>query len=199
MIIYGWNTVNFKTSEPKDLRCHSCNAYGQVTINKYVKYWHLYWIPMFPYGIINELECHSCGSVLQYGSMSEELQRHYLEHKSAKPPFWSFAGLALIAGLIIYGVISSIPDTEGMISKIQNPKVDRIFDYNTEDGEYSSFKITEFDDEYIYFVYNQYQSSSQSDMDQVSSISDFSTDTMMAERKDLIELVNDGTLIDAHW
>jgi len=199
MIVYGWNTAKFNTKRPKDLRCHNCNDFGNVSVTKFVKYANIYWIPLFPYRVINEVECHSCGEITHLKDISDELKRHYIDYKSVAPPFWSFSGIAIIIGLVVYGWISNLPDTEGMISKINNIEESRIFEFKTEDDEYSSFKVCSFDEDSIYIVYNEYQSPKQSDMEDVSGTNDFSKDTLSIDRELLLELVEDGTIVDVRW
>lgn len=157
------------------------------------------WIPIFPYKIINEFECVHCRSVLEYSEMGSELKPTYSSFVSRTPPIWSFSGIIIILGIFAYSFISSMPDTEKLVSMINSPEVDRIFDYKMNETTYSTFKVCSFDDNVIRVVYNQYQAKNTIDMERLSEPNFFEQDTVEIEIETLLKDVEDGIIIDAHW
>ena len=102
--VYGWNSIKIRAKRPQDIRCFECNKIGQMNVNKYVNYAHVFWIPFFPYRIVNEFECVHCRTSINYNEMGIELKRIYGLHKSSAPPVWSFSGIILI--IIEFGFFS---------------------------------------------------------------------------------------------
>lgn len=196
---YGWNNFKLRTKRPLDMSCYNCNKVGQTNITKYVKFAHFMYVPLFPYQIINEFECVHCRSVLTYGEMDKDLRQSHQQYISATPPVWSFAGLLIILGLVIYSLIPNFADKDNLVSKITTPEVDRIFDYKINEGEFSTFKVCSFDNEFIYVVYNQFQTESSKEMESVSEPNFFTQDTIAIEKKELLEQVDSGLLLDVHW
>ena len=197
--VYGWNSFKIRTKRPQDIRCFECDKIGQMNVNKYVNYAHIFWIPFFPFRIVNEFECVHCRTSINYNEMGVELKRIYGPYKSSVPPIWSFSGIILIAAIILWGWYSNLPDKDRMISIVNAPKENTVFDFKTEDGEYSSFRVCSFDEDYLYIVYNQFQVSNIKDLDRVSEPNFFTQDTLVVDRETLLNEIESGIIRDVHW
>ena len=197
--IYGWNNFKLRTKRPLEMSCYNCNKVGQTNVIKYVKFAHFMWVPIFPYKIINEFECVHCRSVLEYGEMDAEMKLSYRSFVSRTPPIWSFSGIIILLGVFIYSFISNLPDKKKLVSMINSPEVERIFDYKVDDETYSTFKICSFDDKVLMVVYNKFQADNVMEMDRLSEPNFFDQDTIVIEKKELLEQVESGLLLDVHW
>jgi hypothetical protein len=197
--IYGWNNFKLRAKRPLEMSCYNCNKVGQTNVTKYVKFAHFMWVPIFPYKTINEFECVHCRSVLEYGEMGKDLKQTHRQYISSTPPIWSFSGIIIFIGIFVYFFISNLPDKEKIVSMINSPEVDRIFDYKIDDETYSTFKICSFDDNVIRVVYNTYQADNLKEMERLNEPNFFDQDTIVIEKKELLEQVETGVLLDAHW
>ena len=122
MIIFGSNTGLIKMDESPKATCSRCNEIGYLKMSRYVKYFHLFWIPTFPYGTESLSHCGNCENILNYEEMSKDEQIHYAHFKEfARLPIWSFSGLIIIAGIIAWSFISSDFDKETTRKYSQSP------------------------------------------------------------------------------
>lgn len=93
-IIYGRKQATIKKYTHSQDSCKSCKSFD-LSIKAYKQYFHIYYIPFFPYGAKTiEIRCKSCGEP----NRDVSLQNHY--EQNTKTPFYLFSGLILIAALI---------------------------------------------------------------------------------------------------
>ncbi len=197
--VFGWHILKLKTKRPSDLSCYNCSKTGETNVTKYVKFVHFMYVPLFPYWIINEFECVRCRSVIDYDEMGTELKPIFHKYRSIKPPIWSFSGLIIIMGLIIYGFIPNIPDKEVLVARIQKAEKDRVIDYKTEEGEYSSFKICGSDEEKLFIVYHQFQSTDIRDLQKIREPKFYSKDTIIIDKSEVLNQIEEGIIVGVHW
>lgn len=145
MIIYG--TRSFK-GKPVVLNnsCPNCNTTGQLVFQSAIRYFHIFWIPIFPFQKIVVGQCQHCKKVYDKKSFDSSLYSisNQLKQKQ-KYSIFHFAGLILIAGIIIWNIL---PDSEktkkekelnlinqqnDFQAKLNDPKVNDIFFVNTGD------------------------------------------------------------------
>lgn len=102
MVIYG-TKASKGTPIKTTAQCPFCGESHSVAVLPFHKYFHIYWIPFFPYGREYAVACVSCG---------KEVPDHYVggitsEHKSqVSTPIWTFAGLLVIGGGFLVAAIS---------------------------------------------------------------------------------------------
>ena len=66
------------------------------------KYAHIFWIPFFPLGKSGASQCGHCQQVLKAKQMPSDVRLAYDNVAAkAKIPYWTFAGVAIIAIIII--------------------------------------------------------------------------------------------------
>jgi hypothetical protein len=157
MIVYGTNAKETAHSTSSTATCQHCNTKGSLRFSVFYQYAHIFWIPFFPYKSIGYAECTHCNEVTDKSNMNDELKREYdLLKAENKPPIWMFSGLgvaALIALLITYSVRSgNKQDVEFMNS----PKVGDVYEYKTEDGNFSTMKVVAVMKDSVGFLPNNY-------------------------------------------
>ncbi len=157
MIIYGWKSAHLKTNQPQSLVCPSCETKGSTLVSAYSKHAHIFWIPLFPFGKTGASQCQHCQVAFDKKEMPETVRAEYDQLNSeVSTPIWQFAGLAIIAVLIGVGVISSNASDQENLDLIAAPLVDDVYEYKTEDKNYSTMKVIEVLEDSIYVKYNDY-------------------------------------------
>lgn len=69
MIIYGWKSVLGKVANTVGLTCPSCQK-DQLTVGTRHSYFHVYWIPFFPYRRERVAVCNHCKKIMDEKELS---------------------------------------------------------------------------------------------------------------------------------
>ncbi len=102
MIVYGTRTPHVATERVNNLVCENCENQNTLRVSVFRTHAHVFWIPLFPIYKKVFSECDHCKQVLKEKEMPERLKRKAVAFKKdAKGPIWQFAGLLLIAVLVI--------------------------------------------------------------------------------------------------
>ena len=101
MIIYGWRATQVANESIAE-SCPSCKNQNALQMFVFQRYAHIFWIPMFPIGKSGASQCGHCKQVLKSKQMPADVKLAYENVAAqAKIPYWTFAGLAIIAVLVI--------------------------------------------------------------------------------------------------
>jgi hypothetical protein len=123
VIIYGWRGRAVSGPMKNDAACPACGKSPLRTAGV-IRYFHVFWIPLFPYRRIEVLECASCGAARTGKDVPEparsEIRRTVLGAGRMAP---LFAGLVLVAGLIGFGAFSSGQRSEREAAWLAAPAV----------------------------------------------------------------------------
>ena len=126
MIIFGLRATNIGTFEIKETSCDYCNINDSQQISVFGKYFHIFWIPIFPIGKKTYSECTHCKKTIRKKEFSPEINKLYAANKNkAKRPFWHWSGLILI-GLIALAIafIGKTPKTTSKNHVFENKVLD---------------------------------------------------------------------------
>jgi hypothetical protein len=99
MIVYGWNHFKIKSFKPVDLGI-PYDGQEDISIEYRQKYFHLFWIPFIGIGKMWGLRKASDSSNLY--EIPEELKNVLNQQQLPATPWYSFAGLILIAGIAMW-------------------------------------------------------------------------------------------------
>jgi hypothetical protein len=95
--------------------------------------------------------------------MPEQLKREYDSIKSvSKGPVWQFAGLGLVAILIVYGNYASGINEKKELEYLNTPLAGDVYKYKTETGDYSTLKVVSVSDDSVFVSPNEYEISKMS-------------------------------------
>lgn len=101
MIIYGTKTAKTGNIDVYNTKCNYCENRGTQRISIYNKYFHLFWIPIFPFEQILIAECTHCRRTIDKREISKELYNAYeMEKYNQKRPLWMFSGLLIFGGIV---------------------------------------------------------------------------------------------------
>lgn len=122
MIIYGYRSTTLG-SETITAPCSQCQ-HGSATLWGFSRYFHIWYIPLFPFQKMFVLECQSCKKTSEKKEWQETV-RNTIQSKASnyKTPIWAFAGLFL--GAAIFGAVSfnSMQSKRMTTARLSAPKV----------------------------------------------------------------------------
>ena len=112
---------------------------------------------MFPIGRFGVTECNHCQRVVKSDAMFGEVKQEYVHlTEVAKGPIWQFAGLVLIAILIIKSYFSISQNNQDNLNRINSPSVGDIYEYKIDRGEYSTLKVANTSKDSVFVIPNNY-------------------------------------------
>ena len=101
MIIFGLRASNIGSIKVDGSSCSYCENSGTQHITQFGRYFHIFWIPVFPAGKSTFSECVHCKRTIRKKEFSPELRVSYDHNKSEiKRPVWHWTGLILFSLLI---------------------------------------------------------------------------------------------------
>ncbi|MBT8185580.1 MAG: zinc-ribbon domain-containing protein [Eudoraea sp.] len=101
MIIFGLRASNIGSVKVDGSSCSYCQNTGTQNITQFGRYFHVFWIPVFPLGKSTFSECVHCKKTMRKKEFTSELKNVYDNSKSEiNRPVWHWTGLILI-GLLI--------------------------------------------------------------------------------------------------
>ena len=88
-------------------KCAHCNSAETVHMYVFQKYFHIFWIPVFPIGQRTVSQCTFCKQVLEPNQMPESYSEAFNDVKQqSKTPWWAFIGLGLIGLFMLVAIFS---------------------------------------------------------------------------------------------
>ncbi len=123
MIIFGTRSSTLGTIAIKGTPCSHCGDNGSKRITVFGKYFHVFWIPTFPFGKSSVMECTHCLKTIAQRDYTTEQRIQYQNAKgSIKTPIWHWAGLLLIAALIAFSIIAGTFASASTTTKETDPR-----------------------------------------------------------------------------
>jgi hypothetical protein len=131
------------------------------------RYFHIFWIPVFPYKKEAITQCNHCKQILNKKEFSSDLLSQYEEMKAnIKKPYWQYIGAVLFAVLIISVIASIREDNKKDIAFLNAPEKGDIYQIRTTDGQYTLYKVSEVKTDSVYVLFNEFQTNKQSGLRQ---------------------------------
>lgn len=158
-MIIGTKTKTLTTHYLPEQSCQSCD---KVNVSLIVRssYFHILWIPVFPYKKENILACENCRSTNSLISESPEINHLGNQLKSnSRHPYYLFSGLSIIPVFLIWFVLFLGSNDERMRDQLLNPLPNDIyFLYNNNEPsgkKYSLLKVRTIKGDTIYTSFNR--------------------------------------------
>ena len=158
MIFYGTNASRLKDGRLSNVSCPNCNEQTSMDYSVFGKYAYIYWIPIFPLGKTNVLECNNCKRTYKLKELPQPIQQKFELEKHKGVPIKHFAGIGIIA-LIIAGIsYSSSKHKEDEALYIENPSVGDVYSTKASaSGYYTTAKVTKVTNDSIFVIFNDYE------------------------------------------
>jgi len=91
--------------------CPHCESQNSFIATTYGRYFHFFWIPIFPLLKSTFLECSHCKKTYKENELPEQIQRALLKENELNParrPIWHSCGCLIIIAVIIISILSSV-------------------------------------------------------------------------------------------
>jgi len=197
MIIFGTRGRVLKSKEIISYDCEHCNSKNTVTFSVIARYFHIFWIPIFPTSRKVISQCSHCKQVLYKNQMSAKMKQDYAsEAANFKRPLTHFFGLFLI-GLFFCQVIffvckNSLNENE----YLKNPKIDDIYKIQ-KNNVYTFYKVSEVKGDTVIFKTHKMLVEKYSGLSELSKkYKDDYSDEKIKFTKDQIKSMQDNTKSD---
>jgi zinc-ribbon family len=168
MIFYGTNSSNLKTGTLRNVACPHCATDSSMNYTIYGKYFYIYWIPIFPIGRTNIVECNHCKATYNIKDLDQTAQNKFQQEQDRNPtktPVKLYSGLiigAIITVAVIAFGLKSDADSEDFA---KNPKVGDVFYETTSTGKFSTSVVTKIDKDSVYVLQNNIETDQKTDVD----------------------------------
>lgn len=124
MIIFGTRT-KFLTSLATAQDCGYCHS-GKLNLAYTIRYFHIFWIPMFPLGRQLMTQCPHCKQMLTEREIHPQTKANLFgQNISVKTPLKYYFGLILIGTLILLVALIKTMDKKGRY--IDQPQVGDVY------------------------------------------------------------------------
>lgn len=197
MIIFGTRSKILTGSGAK-ANCHNCGSTQTVSLVFAVKYFHIFWIPMFPYSKVGASQCSHCKQVLYNNEMPDGLKTVYEQEKSqAKTPWVYRTGLILI-GLFMAFVIGVIVFGGASKADIKTPIVNDVYQVKDGNRNYALYKVIAVNGDTVTVVKHNEVARKASQLDQLmkNEADNYSKNETKFTKSELEQMISDRKLID---
>ncbi len=198
MIIYGSKSTLITTAIVPE-SCSSCGTHNSVEMAVFQKYGHVFWIPFIPTGKTGVTQCSHCKKVLEKKEFSSSLNLFYQNLKStSKTPLWTFTGLALLVGLIVWGKISGEQHNEEKAAMVATPQKGDIYEIKTNEGEYTLYKVASLKGDTVFVLASQFATNKYKGLNELKSKGDeaFVPISSPITKSELKKMLEKGEIMD---
>jgi hypothetical protein len=167
MLIYGQQQrILLKRYIPDT--CPHCRQNNTLELSVRRRYFHLFWIPVFPTKKTISTFCGHCKQVLEKKEMpSGLLQSCEVYLPEAKTPKWMYSGLVVLAALITW-VSIAIADEKRNTGKYRaQPQVGDVYTIDLAEGGYTLYRIARLSGDSVYFEMNDYEAPYESKLERI--------------------------------
>ncbi|AXO80165.1 hypothetical protein DZC78_07080 [Olleya aquimaris] len=198
MIFYGRKATTIKEGRLVNVNCPNCEEGRTMRYSIFGKYAYLYWIPMFPLGKENILECTNCHKTFDLKSLPNSIKEKFnIEKADAKYPIWYFSGLAVLVLLISFAVYTSKKDDENDKRYIKEPMIGDVYSVETsQSGYYSTMKVNKVTKDSIFVIYNDVLIDRKSKVYKIDKAKNYTTETDGYTRSEIQSLFDKQTIYE---
>lgn len=197
MVLVGTQTTLIKKGNLSEVSCTNCSDIDSLHFRIYSKYVHITMIPLFSVGKIFECECSNCKKEFDYEDFSEKDQQKIIslkEIKEAETPWWTYSGIVITIGFIIFSINSYFDNDKLTKERIKTPTTGDVYILKLDTGYYSTIKIDSIVDNIIYTTENDFKTYLSSDIDEINTLENYSNKKETYSKKKLIELFEKGII-----
>lgn len=196
MLIYGTGGKIIKDGTIRNVTCSACKNDTSLQYTVTAKYFHLYWIPVFPYKRQSTVTCHTCADTFMLKDLSQKVQDKFAREKensgSARFPVWMFSGLILIVGLIGMAFYSSNKTENTELGYIDQPEVGDIYSVELDStNHYSTVRVDRVTPDSVFATENNYETDKLNGIYEINKPENYTDLKTAYSRSDLRKLYNE--------
>jgi hypothetical protein len=198
MIIYGTNGKHYATETLAGTACPACHTPESVQVGLVSRYAHIYWIPLFPYQKIAVTQCLSCQASWEEKGLAPALAPAVRAAKQrSRAPYWTWAGLLLIAAVSLYGYLHSIRDAHTDEALLASPHVGDIYTVRADSSrQYSLLKVQQVGGNIVELVANEYETDNAAPINSLNEPARYSKEPFTLTFLDLQIMRRKGQITD---
>lgn len=198
MIFYGTNASRLKDGRLNNVTCPNCNNNTTMNYSVFGKYAYIYWIPIFPTGKENVLECTSCNKTYKLKELPEQIKHKFETEKYNGIPFKHFAGLGIIAVIVCIAMYLGKQHEEDVEKYIHDPQVGDVYTLEGEQsGYHSAMRITEVTADSVYALMSDYEYNTTRLRD-LNKDENYSSEMYAFSKEDILTLFAEEAIEDIH-
>jgi hypothetical protein len=195
MIFYGTNSSKLKEGRLNNVNCPNCESQTTMNYAIFGKYFYIYWIPFFPIGKENILECSSCNKTYKIKELPEQIKKKFELEKHKNIPFLHFSGLAIVACLISYFSYSSSKEKELEYDYIKAPAIGDVYSVTSETkGHYTTMKIKNITQDSVFLVPNTYEINKKIATNDIDKNENYTDSELGYSKKEIVSLYSDNII-----
>ena len=108
ILIYGRKKAYINIGEI-NIKCPSCESHNWADMMVYSYYYHIFWVPIFPFDKEASVACQKCGLRRHELSFSERLISNFDEIKDKyRHPWYTYIGIGAFTLLIVLVVLAAL-------------------------------------------------------------------------------------------
>ena len=198
MIVYGTRSKLLAKELVTD-KCPRCGTQNSTEIYVYQKWAHVFWIPFFPIGKFAASACAHCKQVLKEKEMTSSMKSVLQDVKSrSKTPIWTFSGLALLAVIIILGVMNDKKKDEKIAKLILAPQAGDVFEIKTPERQYTLYKVASISGDTVLIQPNNMETNKASGLQKIREQGDagYSEEIIPVLKAELKSWFDKGDILD---
>lgn len=199
MFFYGWYATELSEKRPKDTSCYKCNTEGGLVIRRFVRVFHIFYVPIIPYGFESEIVCHNCSQHLEFDTLKTEKGGNVRGYLYRIPPIWSFAGPLLILAFIIFNMYSNNSQKTYMLEQVEHMERGRLVEFQRENAMFSTFKVCDVQPDNLRVLYNKFEVADKTQLSTIEYPNNYTVDTFDLKINALREWVSDDRVISIYW
>lgn len=196
MIIFGTGKRLIRAGKPK-FDCTYCGSEQSVGLHFYVRYLHIFWIPMFSYRTESLSHCTHCRQTLSRKEMPLSLAQSIPGEKPSIP--WKyFSGLLLGVILIVFISIAIVNEDRQTANYLQRPQVGDVYGIKQSNGFYTLYLLSQFKGDSLGFRVNDYEVPGASKLSVIRRhhAKDYGKSIVFLSKTDLNELMKNNHIIN---
>ena len=193
--IYGFYRTTIDSFRPNGIKCCNCNSKNQMVVEKSSRIFHVFYIPFIPFRIKNTFLWKSCNNEFELRDLNPENKSYYSEHKSKKGiPFWLLSGpIFILIGIGLF-TFNQINNENELLERLKNGNQNKIIEYETENGKYTTMKTIKMSVDSVWLYENQFEIEKYSQIGRITSENNYSSDTTKISVTNLIKCLEKGKI-----
>lgn len=197
MIFYGTNSSRLKDGQLKNINCPNCETQTHMNYSVFGKYFYIYWIPIFPLGKVNVLECNHCKKTYKLKELPEQIKHKFELEKHSGIPFLHFSGLAIILCIIGYFSFANSKKKEAEATYSTNPiSGDVYYVESPNKGNYTSMKVNKVTNDSVFVVYNDYEIDKKYQVNTIDKSKNYTNNNDAYTIEEIAAFFKDGIIYD---
>lgn len=200
MIIYGTREKAFIDNKQEASNCPYCDQEYTLVSGHIVRYFHIFWIPIFPFKDNLFSYCSHCKNTKHENEMSLEDRFKIKQRVHNRKPIWLFSGLIIIGTFLCFTLIAALKEKSQTIEYLNTPLIGDIYTVkvkNESEKGYTLYRITNIKSDSITFELNDYYATSSSKISNLKKEhgNDY-TEKITLHKNDIDSMNKEGSIRD---